>query len=542
MQIDPVCKMEVSPETSAGKSEYKGESYYFCSPYCKKKFDENPENYVHHSHKAIFPLAGEACGTESASSDETCVTAVLEKVDTTSAAGKVEYFCPMCEGVVSDEPGTCPKCGMALEKREIFSDISVKVEYFCPMHLEVVQNEPGNCPKCGMALEKRFIELEIEEKPDPELVKLGRETYFSLILAFPVVLLTIADYLPWAREAFPWLSKNINYWLQFIFTTPIILYPARRFYRGMWSALKRRTSNMFTLIAIGITAAYVYSLVALFFPSLFPESFHKEGVVEVFFDTTAVISALILLSQFLEAKARSFTSGAIKKLIGLQAKTARVIRNGEEEEILVSQVVVGDIIVVRPGEKIPVDGEVVEGTSAVDESMLTGESIPVEKAPGNIVFGATIIKTGSFKFKATKVGRDTVLAQIVKMVQEAQASRAPIQRLVDIVTSYFVPAVVVIAIITFVIWNIFGPEPAFVYGLITFVSVLIIACPCALGLATPLAIMVGTGKGAEAGILIKNAEALEKLVQAQYFVLDKTGTLTKGKPEVFNVIPLNFFD
>ncbi len=537
---DPVCGMSVDPQKSAGVSEFNGKTYHFCSPHCKKKFEENPKAYARVEANK-FPFAGEACGTETKSVDEICPTGFADKVDAGAIVGKVEYFCPMCEGVVSDKPGTCPKCGMTLEKREAFPEPSVKIEYYCPMHPEVVQDEPGDCPKCGMAIEPRYVELDAEAKPDQELIKLSRETFFSLALAVPVAILAILDFIPAFYQSQSFLTKTGIYWIQFLLTTPIILYPARRFYRGMWSALKRRSTNMFTLIAIGITAAYVYSLFALFAPGLFPDYFRKEGVVEVFFDTAAVISALILLGQFLEAKARSFTSGAIRKLIGLQAKTACVVRDGKEIEIPVSQVQLNDVVVVKPGEKIPVDGEVIEGVSSVDESMLTGESLPVEKEVGDTVFGATINKTGYFKFRATKVGRDTVLAQIVKMVQEAQASRAPIQRLVDIVTSYFVPTVVVIAIISFVIWNIFGPQPAFVFGLITFVSVLIIACPCALGLATPMAIMVGTGKGAEAGILIKNAEALEKLVQAQFFVLDKTGTLTKGKPEVVSVIPLNGF-
>jgi len=499
---DPVCGMTVSQETAAGSSVHNGETYYFCSPYCKKKFDEEPARYVSSEQKSLFPLAGEACETLTATKDS-CPTSFADRFVSPAVASAVEYFCPMCEGILSDKPGTCPKCGMALEPR--------------------------------------YTAFDAEEKPDPELMRLARETFLCLALAIPVAILSILDFFPAFYEAQGILTRSGIYWLQFLFTTPIILFPARRFYRGMWNALKRRTTNMFTLIAIGISSAYLYSLIALLLPGVFPKEFRMDGLVEVYFDTTAVISALILLGQYFEARARSFTSGAIRKLIGLQPKTARLLRDGSEIDIPASQVQPGDIIIVRPGEKIPVDGEVIEGASAVDESMLTGESLPVEKGVGDTVYGATINKTGTFKFKATKVGKDTVLAQIVKMVQEAQASRAPIQRLVDTVSAYFVPAVVLIAVISFVLWNIFAPEPAFVYGLISFVSVLIIACPCALGLATPMAIMVGTGKGAEAGILIKNAEALEKLVQAEYFVLDKTGTLTKGKPEVVQVFPLNRF-
>lgn len=496
---DPVCGMTVTPQTAASSLDHAGTTYYFCSVSCQQSFQAEPEKYLHPSPaEATFFGASEVCESEEASGEETCSTAFADEVNAGSLRGE----------------GT---------------------EYFCPMHPEVVQDYPGECPKCGMALEQRTMITSEHERTDPELVRLRRDTLLATVLAAATLFLSVMEMLP----SFPLneaIGTHLNYWLQFLLVTPIMLGPARRFFRGAWRALLHRASNMHTLISIGISAAYLYSVVALLVPGLFPESFRRNGLVPVYFDTAGIISALILIGLLLEAQARTHTSAAIRKLIGLQAKTARVVRQGGEVDVPVEQVVVGDTVIVRPGEKVPVDGEVLEGTSAVDESMVTGESIPVEKAPGDVVIGATINKTGSFRFRATKVGRDTVLAQIVRMVQQAQASRAPVQRLVDTVAAYFVPAVVLVAVVSFVVWLIFGPAPSFVFALVSFVSVLIIACPCALGLATPTAIMVGTGLGAEHGILIKNAEALERAVRIDTVVLDKTGTLTKGRPEVTEVV------
>jgi Cu+-exporting ATPase len=409
------------------------------------------------------------------------------------------------------------------------------------MHPEVVQAEPGACPICGMALEPRVATG--EEESNPELVDMTRRFWISLALTTPVFLLAMSEMLP-GQPLQHMLPISMLVWLQFALATPVVLWGGLPFFQRGWASILNRSLNMFTLIAIGTGTAYGYSIFATLFPDFFPASFRTHGgQVAVYFEAAAVITTLVLLGQVLELRARSQTSSAIKALLGLAPKTARVLRDdGVEEDIPLDRVQPGDRLRVRPGEKIPVDGIVLDGVSAVDESMVTGEPIPVEKTPGSRVTGGTVNGTGGFVMRAKRVGSDTLLAQIVRMVSEAQRSRAPIQRLADIVSSYFVPAVVMVAVLTFIVWAFYGPEPRLVYALVNAVAVLIIACPCALGLATPMSIMVGTGRGATAGVLIKNAEALEVLEKVDTLVVDKTGTLTEGKPRLLSVVLLSEFN
>ena len=405
------------------------------------------------------------------------------------------------------------------------------------MHPEVIQDHPGNCPKCGMALEPRTIAMEEE---NPELVNMTRRFWVSTILAGPVFLLAMmADLLPSLLPE--GLSMHYVQWIEFVLATPVVLWGGWPFFVRAWQSVKTWNLNMFTLIGLGVSVAWVYSVVALLFPQIFPPTMQMEGgMVDVYFEAAAVITALVLLGQVLELRARSRTNAAIQMLLGLAPNTARIVRDdGKEEDIPLEQVKPGAVLRVRPGEKIPVDGTVIEGESNVNESMVTGEPVPVEKAPGGKLIGATINGTGSLLMRAEKVGADTLLAQIVNMVAEAQRSRAPIQKLADVVAGYFVPVVVIIAIITFAIWGLLGPEPRLAHAIVNAVAVLIIACPCALGLATPISIMVGTGRGAMAGVLIKNAEALEIMEKVNTLVVDKTGTLTEGKPKLVTVKTVN---
>ena len=454
------------------------------------------------------------------------------KVDKTEQG---TYVCPMDPEVRAAQPGPCPKCGMALEPAAP-SAPSIKTEYVCPMHPEVVRPEPGFCPICGMALEPRTVTL--EEEANPELVDMTRRFWICVVLSAPIFFLAMSDMIP-GQPLQRIVSPQLLNWLQLLLATPVVLWGGWPFFQRGWASIINRSLNMFTLIAIGVGTAYIYSVVATLFPRLFPQSFRgHNGEVGVYFDAAAVITTLVLLGQVLELRARSKTSRAIKALLGLAPKTARLIRDdGTEVDVPLEQVKPGDRLRVRPGEKIPVDGIVLEGTTSVDESMITGEPIPVEKTKGSKVTGGTVNGTGSLIMQAERVGSDTLLAQIVRMVAEAQRSRAPIQKLADVVAGYFVPAVVLVAVLTFIVWALFGPEPAMAYALVNAVAVLIIACPCALGLATPMSIMVGTGRGATAGVLIKNAEALEVLEKIDTLVVDKTGTLTEGKPRLISVIP-----
>ncbi len=406
--------------------------------------------------------------------------------------------------------------------------------YTCPMHPEIIRDRPGACPICGMALEPVVVTL--EEETNPELLDMTKRFWYSLFLTLPVFLIGMSEMLP-GRPLHAAVSPGLLTLLQLILTTPVVLWGGFPFFVRGWQSIVHRSPNMFTLIAMGTATAYLYSLFATLFPDLIPHSLQDHsGQAPVYFEAAAVITTLVLLGQVLELRARSKTTGAIKALLGLAPKTARILStDGKEEDVLLEHIQKGDVLRVRPGEHIPVDGVVLQGSSTVDESMLTGEPIPVEKKTGDKVTGGTTNGTGSFLMRAERVGRDTMLAQIVRMVSEAQRSKAPIQRLADVVSGYFVPTVVFIAIVTFVAWWLTGPEPRIVYAIVNAVAVLIIACPCALGLATPMSIMVGTGKGAASGILIKDAEALETLEKVDTLVVDKTGTLTEGKPVVASV-------
>jgi P-type Cu+ transporter len=406
-----------------------------------------------------------------------------------------------------------------------------RVEYTCPMHPEIVRDEPGACPICGMALEPRVMTL--DDRPNPELVDMTRRFWIAALLAAPVFALTMIDMagggaLTMSQGA--WLN-----WIGVVLATPVVFWAGWPFFERAWASFVNRSPNMFTLIALGISAAYVYSAVATFAPGVFPDSMRMHGVVPTYFDTCVVITTLVLLGQVLELRARQHTGTAIRELLQLAPKTARVVRDGVDRDVPLEEVRVGDLCRVRPGERIPVDGVVVEGRTAVDESMVTGEPLPAEKEAGSRVTGGTLNATGSIVFKADRVGGETLLAQIVRMVGEAQRTRAPIQRLADRISAWFVPAVVLIAIAAFLAWLTWGPDPRLARALVSAVAVLIIACPCALGLATPMAIMVGTGRGAKAGVLVKNAEALERLEAADTLVVDKTGTLTEGKPTLSSI-------
>lgn len=408
--------------------------------------------------------------------------------------------------------------------------------YTCPMHPEIRQQGPGDCSKCGMDLEPvEPVALESDagvQHAEP-LSDMSRRFWFSLAATIPILFLTMGSM--WTGTV---ISPRVSIWIQFALASPVVLWGGLPFFQRGWASILNRSPNMFTLIAIGTGAAYLYSIIAILFPHLLPESFYGHGgEVEVYFEAAAVITTLVLLGQVLELKARSRTTGAIKALLGLAPKTARRVQNGREEDVGLETVMPGDILRVRPGEKVPVDGAIIEGSSSIDESMVTGEPIPVEKTVGSRVTGGTINGIGSFLMRAERVGRETLLARIVQMVSEAQRSRAPIQRLADLVSFYFVPAVIVVAAMTFVIWALIGPEPPLTYGLVNAVAVLMIACPCALGLATPMSIMVGTGRGATAGVLIKNAETLEVMEKVDTLVVDKTGTLTEGKPKLVSILP-----
>jgi len=500
---DPVCGMTLDPATSKRKVEYRDQSYLFCSDKCLSTFRADPAKYTS-----------------------------LQKQEVEQPQAGATYVCPMDPEVRQNQPGACPKCGMALERE---SAVDTAAEYVCPMHPEIVRPEPGFCPICGMTLEPRTA---VADEENPELREMTKRFWISVALTLPIVFLDMSKMIPGMPIQHA-VSPRLWTWVEFALATPVVLWGGWPFFQRAWSSIVSRHLNMFTLIGLGIGISYGYSVVAVLLPNIFPPSFHgHDGEVEVYFEPAAVITSLVLLGQVLELRARAQTGGAIKALLGLAPKLARRVRNdGADEDVPLASVKVGDRLRVRPGEKIPVDGVVLEGTSAVDESMLTGEPIPEEKAPVSQVAGGTLNGTGTLVIRAERVGADTMLAQIVRMVAQAQRSRAPIQRLADVVASYFVPAVVLAAVLTFVVWALVGPEPRFAYALVNAVSVLIIACPCALGLATPMSVMAATGRGATAGVLIKNAEALEVLAKVDALVVDKTGTLTEGKPRLVRVEP-----
>ena len=521
---DPVCSMDVNPSAARYKSEHAGGAYYFCSSHCLEKFRANPDSY-------LTPRPIDA------------PSMLLKQVAEAPAKAAPQppvgnYICPMCPEVREIKAGPCPSCGMALEPEVPIP--TARIEYTCPMHPEIVRPGPGSCPICGMALEPRTVTATEEE--NPELRDMTRRFWGGVALTVPLLVITMADMLPGmpVQRSLPigWLP-----WLELFLATPVVFWGGWPFFQRGWASIVNRSTNMFTLIAMGTGVAYVYSLIATMFPSIFPPSFREmNGTPAVYFEAAAAITTLVLLGQVLELRARTRTGTAIRALLDLSPKTARILRDGAEQDILLNQVKPGDHLRVRPGEKVPVDGVVLEGASVIDESMITGESIPVEKATGSRVIGATVNGTGSFVMRAERVGSETLLAQIVQMVSKAQRSRAPIQRVADRVAAWFVPAVIAIAVVTFILWSLFGPAPRLAHALVNAVAVLIIACPCALGLATPMSIMVGTGRGAHTGVLIRNAEALEILEKVDTLVLDKTGTLTGGKPSMESVVPIAGLD
>ena len=516
MAIDPVCGMDVEETKAAGSHQHGGRTYFFCGVHCLKAFKAEPGKYV-----------GQA--------PQSTIHRPPEKL----AETKGLYTCPMHPEIEQAGPGSCPKCGMALEPKGVPVSAG-KTEYTCPMHPEVVQDHPGSCPKCGMALEPRTVEA---EEDTGELDDMTRRFWISTALAIPVFFSAMAAEV-WPEAVAGFVSARTRQWVEMAVSTPVVWWGGWFFFVRGWKSVVTRNLNMFTLIGLGVAVAWSYSAVATLFPGIFPRAvFNEKGVVPVYFEAAAVITALVLLGQVLELRARSRTNTAIKLLLGLAPKTARIVRaDGTEEDIPLEHVKPGDVLRVRPGEKVPVDGTVTEGKSSVDESMVTGEPIPVEKTAGERLIGATVNGTGSLLMKAEKIGADTLLSQIVHMVAEAQRSRAPIQKLVDVVSGYFVPAVVGVALITLAIWGLWGPEPRLAHAVINAVAVLIIACPCALGLATPMSIMVGVGKGATIGVLIKNAEALEVMEKVNTLVIDKTGTLTEGKPKLVAVTPVDGID
>jgi Cu+-exporting ATPase len=508
--LDPVCGMRVDPSKAAASINHRGVTVYFCGQGCAAKFRASPEKYLQ-------------AKPDAASSKQPAKT-----------EPHGEFTCPMHPQIKKPGPVSCPKCGMALEPATVTA-AAKRTEYTCPMHPQIVRDAPGPCPICGMALEPREVKA---EESNPELAKMFRRLWICVALAVPMLALMISEFLP-NRPMQHMLAARTWTWIEFALATPVVLWCGLPFFVKGWQSLVHRSLNMFTLIALGTGTAYVYSVVATVVPQIFP-ALHRGagGQLDVYFEPATVIVALVLLGQVLELRARSQTSGAIRALLGLAPKTAkRLDDKGGEADVPLDQVIVGDRLRVRPGEKIPVDGTVLEGHSSVDESMISGEPIPVEKVREAKVTAGTVNGTGGFVMRAERVGADTLLAQIVKMVSEAQRSRAPIQRLADRVASYFVPAVILSATITFIVWYFAGPQPRFSHALVNAVAVLIVACPCALGLATPMAIMVGTGRGARAGVLIRNAEALETFGKVETLIIDKTGTLTEGKPRLSAVIP-----
>jgi len=517
--IDPVCGMKVLTQEAAGSFECNGKTYYFCSTSCLNKFKADPESFLKHT--AQTPV-------------EHPVSIKPQQTAAHPAADAGVYTCPMHPDVRENKPGSCPKCGMTLEP-VVPIVATQKIEYTCPMHPQIVRDKPGNCPICGMALEPRTISFEDEK--NPELVDMTRRFWVSVALSIPLLVIAMSEFVP-GNFLERIVSMRALGWIQFILATPVVVWGGWPFFVRAWQSVVNRSLNMFTLIGLGVAVSYIFSVIAKLFPEIFPPSFRDpSGAVPVYFEAAAVITTLVLLGQVLELRARSQTGAAIKALLGLAPRTARRIReDGTEEDVPLNQVQVGDRLRVRPGEKVPVDGGVIEGSSSVDESMVTGEPIPVEKHAGDRVIGATVNATGSFVMRAERVGSETLLAQIVQMVAEAQRSRAPIQKLADVVSGYFVPGVVAIAVITFIVWSIWGPEPRMAHGLVNAVAVLIIACPCALGLATPMSIMVATGKAAQSGVLFRDAEAIEIMRKVDTLVVDKTGTLTEGKPKLVSVV------
>jgi len=557
LEKDPVCGMNVNPATAKHTHEHGGKKFYFCCAGCAEKFKSNPAGYLNKpaAPKPELVMLGMPAAPKAAP-PRSALTQLQSAPKPASPSAAPAYVCPMCPEVREKQPGACPSCGMALEPE---FPLPAKREYVCPMHPQIVRSEPGSCPICGMALEPRTATASEEE--NPELRDMTRRFWVSAVLTAPLFAIAMAGMF-W-KMRLPGILSGPSFSLplpalELALATPVVLWGGLPFFQRFWTSLINRSPNMFTLIGLGTGVAYIYSVVATLAPQFFPASLRgMSGYPDVYFEAAAAITTLVLLGQVMELRARSRTSAAIRALLDLSPKTARLlvadskatgggamageVTDGEvtekEKDIPLEQVQPGDRLRVRPGEKIPVDGVVLEGSSSVDESMVTGESMPVEKTPSSKVVGATINGTGSFVMRAERVGSETLLARIVQMVSQAQRSRAPIQRLADRVAAWFVPAVVAIALATFAAWFWLGPQPRLAHALVNSVAVLIIACPCALGLATPMAIMVGVGRGARAGVLIKNAEALEILEKVDTLVVDKTGTLTEGKPRLVEITP-----
>jgi Cu+-exporting ATPase len=538
---DPVCGMAVDPGAARFRHEHEGVTYLFCCGGCLARFRADPSRYVASPPTApsrdvattrvvllTRPSAARPAATP-AQAGAPGAEPVAPGPPREVAAGRT-YICPMDPEVRESAPGPCPKCGMALEP-ELPLASAARVEYTCPMHPEVVRDAPGVCPLCGMALEPRGA---AGEERSPELVDMTRRLKLSAVLALPLVLVAMSHLVPGARAL---LAPRVRGFVELVLASPVVLWGGRPFFERAWRSVATWRLNMFTLIGLGVGVAYAYSVVAVLVPGVFPAALRgPAGLVDTYFEAAAVIVTLVLLGQVLELGARRRTSAAIRALLGLAPRTARLVRGDHEEDVPLERVAPGDLVRVRPGEKIPVDGVVVDGASAVDESMVTGEPMPVDKQPGDRVIGATVNTTGTLVIRADRVGAESLLAQIVRLVVDAQRSRAPIQAVADRVSAIFVPTVVVVALAAFVGWLLAGPEPRLAYALVAAVSVLIIACPCALGLATPMSIMVATGRGATAGVLFRNAEAIERLGQVDTLVVDKTGTLTEGKPAVVSLV------
>ena len=576
MVKDPVCGMDIDPQSAFARREHMGQTFYFCSQNCVDQFDADPHKYAMAGSSTTgynpdlpvarieLPIIGLKTTDRLAALNDALKSVPgvrAAKINVGSGTALIEYDAAAATinalsqavksagyrvGGAQTRVGIvdlhCASCVNLLENRlkatpgVLDATVSVGTQEATIDYLP----EQTALPQLRRAIEETGYQTRSASGDEPEDTqraehereyrRLMRKFWFAALISIPVLITAYPQFFPIIRD-WPMETLRLAWGITAVLTLPVMVYSGGHFFSGAWAALKHRSANMNTLIALGTAAAWLYSTVAILFPNIFP-----EGTGEPFYDVVAVVIALVVLGQALELRAKGRTSEAIKKLMGLQAKTARVIRNGQEIDLPVEEVLVGDVVQVRPGEKVPVDGLIVEGSSAVDESMLTGESLPVSKKAGDEVIGATLNKTGAFKFRATKVGKDTALAQIVKMVQDAQNSKAPIARLADTVSGYFVPIVMILAVITFVIWFDFGPQPQLVFALVTSVTVLIIACPCALGLATPMSLMIGIGKGAENGILIRSGEALQTAHQIQTVVLDKTGTITKGKPELTDVV------
>lgn len=507
---DPVCGMQVIAEEATPEAQHADRTFYFCSQSCHDRFVADPEQFQ-----------GSA-----------------QEVHGQGESPGAIYTCPMHPEIKQEGMGACPECGMALEPLQSVQTASKRTEYTCPMHSEIVQDKPGSCPICGMALEPRSVA--VSDEPDPEYIDMRQRFIISAVCTLPLFLFVMGDMLT-GHPMRQWMGANTGAWLELLLATPVVVYGGWPFLQRAVLSLRTLKLNMFTLIGLGVSVAYGYSLLAVLSPGLFPEEFiGHSGRPDLYFEAAAVITTLVLLGQVLELRARSATGAAIRSLLDLAARTARrVDGNGDERDVPLEDVQQGDHLRIRPGEKIPVDGVVLEGSSSVDESMISGEAMPVSKAAGDDVVGATVNGTGSLLMEAKRVGSETLLAQIVQMVADAQRSRAPIQKLADVVAAWFVPGVILAAIITVIVWANWGGDAAWSYALLNGVAVLIIACPCALGLATPMSIMVATGKGAQAGVLFRNAEAIEVMRSVDTLVVDKTGTLTQGQPALQSIVAVN---